>query len=138
MNPSQIGLLTEMQCQIFLIENGYNVLIPVGNHQKYDLVIEKDGKFTKIQVKHANEQDEGKSFSVKTRYDVRDTSKVQRVRHERYSTEDCDYFMTTFNNQYYLFPIFGTLETKFWLQKPRLATQKYANDYLAEKVLLNL
>lgn len=138
MNPSQIGLITEMQCQLFLVENGFNVLIPIGNHQKYDLVIEKNGKFTKIQVKHASLQDEGKSFLVKTRYDVRDTSKSQRVRHEKYSLEDCDYFMTTYNNEYYIFPVFGTSETKFWLNKPRLSTQKYAGDFLAKEVLLNL
>lgn len=137
-NPSQIGLITEMQCQLFLIEHGYNVLIPMGNHQKYDLVIEKNGKFTRIQVKHASVQDNGQSFLVKTRYDVRDISKSQRVRHERYTEKDCDYFMTEYNKVFYLFPIFGTMETKFWLKKPKLSTQKFAEDFIAEKVLLNL
>ena len=137
-NPSQVGLITEMQCQVFLIEHGYNVLTPIGNHQKYDLVIEKDGKFTKIQVKHAKSQNEGKSFLVKTRYDVRDITKSQRVRHEKYTVEDCDYFMTTYQDKFYLFPVFGTSEARFWLQKSRLSTQKYAEDYLAEKVLQNL
>ena len=42
LNPSQIGLITEYQCQLFLIEHGFNVLVPIGNYQKYDLVIEKD------------------------------------------------------------------------------------------------
>ena len=138
MNPSQIGLITEMKCQLFLVELGYNVLIPVGNHQKYDLVIESNGKFTKIQVKHASIQDEGRSFLVKTRYDVRDISKSQRVRHERYSENDCDYFMTEYNGIFYIFPVFGTMETKFWLEKPKLSTQKFAKDFVAEKVLLDL
>lgn len=40
-NPSQIGLVTELKCQLYLVENGYNVLLPIGNHQKYDMVIEK-------------------------------------------------------------------------------------------------
>ena len=69
-NPSIIGLATELKCQLYLIEQGFNVLIPMGNHQKYDIVVEKNGKFTRIQVKHATEKDEGKSFLVKTRYDV--------------------------------------------------------------------
>lgn len=137
-NPSQIGLITEMQCQLFLVENGYNVLIPIGNHQKYDLVIEKEGKFTKIQVKHASKQDEGRSFLVKTRYDVRDVSKNQRVKHEKYTENDCDYFMTEYNGEFYIFPVFGTTETKFWLKKPKMTTQKFAEDFIAEKVLLNL
>ncbi len=137
-NPSQIGLITEMQCQLFLVENGYNVLIPIGNHQKYDLVIEKEGKFTKIQVKHASEQDEGKSFLVKTRYDVRDASKTQRVKHKKYTENDCDYFMTEYNKEFYIFPVFGTTETKFWLKKPKKINQKFAEDFIAKKVLLNL
>jgi hypothetical protein len=138
MNPSQIGLITEMQCQLFLIEQGYNVLIPMGNHQKYDLVIEKNGKFTRIQVKHASMQDNGRSFLVKTRYEVRDISKSQRVKHEKYTKNDCDYFMTEYNKNFYIFPIFGTTETKFWLKKPKMSTQKFAEDFIAEKVLLNL
>jgi hypothetical protein len=137
-NPSIIGLTTELKCQLYLIEQGFNVLIPVGNYQKYDIVVEKDGKFTKIQVKHSTERDEGRSFIVKTRYDVRDVSKSQRVRHEKYTKNDCDYFMTEFNNQFYLFPVFDTTETKLWLSETRLKTQKKANDYLAEKVLQEL
>lgn len=137
-NPSIIGLTTELKCQLYLIEQGFNVLIPVGNYQKYDIVVEKDGKFTKIQVKHSTEKDEGRSFVVKTRYDVRDVSKSQRVRHEKYTKNDCDYFMTEFNNQFYVFPVFDTTETKLWLSETRLKTQKKANDYLAKKVLQEL
>ena len=110
----------------------------MGNHQKYDLVIERNGKFTRIQVKHASSQNDGKSFLVKTRYDVRDISKSQRVRHETYSLEDCDYIMTEFENQFYIFPVFGTSETKLWLTDVRLKTQRKAEDYLAEKTLQEL
>lgn len=110
----------------------------MGNYQKYDIVVEKNGKFTRIQVKHSTEHDEGKSFTVKTRYDVRDTSKNQRVRHETYTSKDCDYFMTEFQGQFYLFPVFGTTETKLWLSETRLKTQKSAQDYLAKNVLQNL
>lgn len=138
LNPSIIGLTTELKCQLYLVEQGFNVLIPMGNHQKYDIVVEKNGKFTRIQVKHATEKDEGRSFLVKTRYDVRDISKNQRVRQESYTKEDCDYFMTEFDNIFYIFPVFGTKETKFWLSKTILKTQKKAEDYVAEKVLQEL
>ena len=134
MNPSIIGLTTELKCQLFLIEQGFNVLIPMGNYQKYDIVVEKNGKFTKIQVKHATEKNEGRSFVVKTRYDVRDISKNQRVRQQTYTKKDCDYFMTEFNNEFYLFPVFETTETKLWLTDVRLKTQKQAKNYLAKEV----
>lgn len=138
LNPSIIGLATELKCQLYLIEQGFNILIPMGNHQKYDIVVEKNGKFTRIQVKHATEKDDGRSFVVKTRYDVRDISKSQRIRKESYTKEDCDYFMTEFNNVFYIFPVFGTTETKFWLSKTISKTQKKAEDYIAEKVLQEL
>lgn len=135
LNPSIVGQITELKCQLFLVEQGFNVLIPMGNHQKYDLVIEHNGKFTRIQVKHASSHDDGKSFIVKTRYDVRDISKSQRVRHESYTSADCDYIMTEFENHFYIFPVFGTSETKLWLTDIQLRTQRKAEDYLAEKTL---
>ena len=134
LNPSQIGLITEYQCQLFLIEHGFNVLVPIGNYQKYDLVIEKDNKFYRIQIKHSTEKEN--SFLVRTRYDVRDNG---RVRKETYKSEDVDYFMTEFNGVFYIFPVFGTNETKFWLTPPKnSSTSKLAKDFLAEDVLAKM
>lgn len=48
LNPSKVGLVTEYKCIIYLIEQGWNVLIPQGNYTKYDLVIEKNNKFYRI------------------------------------------------------------------------------------------
>lgn len=48
--------------------------------------------------------------------------------------------MTEYNNQYYIFPIFNTIESKFWLNEEEIRNnnQRNAKDYLAEKVLQNL
>lgn len=35
---------------------GYNVLLPLGDSQRYDLVIEKDGKLDRVQVKTTTEK----------------------------------------------------------------------------------
>lgn len=134
LSPSQIGLITEYKCQLFLIEQGFNVLTPIGNYQKYDLVIEKDNKFYRIQIKHSTEKEN--SFLVRTRYDVRDNGRVHK---ETYSKEDCDYFMTEFQGIFYMFPVFGTMETKFWLIPPKnSSTSKLAKDFLAENVLAKM
>ena len=98
LNPSQIGDITELKCQAYLIENGWNVLVPIGNHQKYDLVIEKNGKFYKIQVKHAMPVEET-GFLVRTKYEIRENGKTKKI---TYSAEDVDYFMTEFNNKFYI------------------------------------
>ena len=55
-----------------------------------------------------------------------------------YTLEDCDYIMTEFENKFYIFPVFGTAETKLWLTDVRLKTQRKAEDYLAEKTLQEL
>lgn len=133
MNPSQIGQIVELKCQAWWIEHGWNVLLPMGNYQKYDMVVEHNGKFLRIQCKHAHETETG--FKVNTKYDKRVDGKVIK---EIYSENDLDYFMTEYKNKYYLFPIFGTRETTFWTVPPRLKTCKIAQDFNAENILKTL
>ena len=74
-------------------------------------------------------------FLVRTKYEVRDNGKVKKM---TYSAEDVDYFMTEFNNKFYMFPVFGTVETRFWTVGTRLTTQKRAKDFKAEDILSTL
>jgi len=133
LNPSQIGQITELQCQQYLISQGWNVLIPIGNYLKYDLVIEKNQKFYRIQCKHATELETG--FRVRTRYDKRDNGSIKEA---IYTTEDIDYFMTECKGKFYLFPPFGTKETTFWTVPPRQKTCKIAQNFYAEDILTKL
>ena len=79
------------------------------------------------------EQETG--FLVRTKYEVRDNGKTKK---QAYQEGDIDYFMTEFKGKYYLFPIFGTTETRFWTVPPRLSNCKVAQDFLAEGVLESL
>ena len=133
LNPSQIGEITELKCKTFLIEQGWNILVPIGNYQKYDVVIEKDNKFYRIQIKHATEKED--SFLVRTRFDVRQNGKVIKG---LYTEKDCDYYMTEFRGKFYMFPIFGTNETKLWLVPKRNPDSKLAKDFLAKDILSTL
>lgn len=47
----QLGRLAEVVVMTEAIRRGYTVSFPWGGNAHYDLVIEKDGLFTKIQVK---------------------------------------------------------------------------------------
>ena len=47
------GYIAEMYVTARLIEDGWRVLHPVGENNRYDLVAERDGKFIRIQVKYA-------------------------------------------------------------------------------------
>ena len=126
-------MITEYKCMIYLLEQGWNVLIPQGNYTKYDLVIERANKFYKIQVKHAAERETG--FIVSTKYYIRGSKQKQK-----YTEEDCNYFMTEFKGKFYIFPNFNTVETKFWTVPPKSNNKnsKIAKDFLAENILKTL
>lgn len=132
LNSSQIGYITELKCKTFLLERGFTVLVPQGNYQKYDLAIEHDGAFHRIQCKHAAKEDNG--FRVRTVYATRGSSTSIP-----YTSEQCDCFMTEFEGEFYIFPVFGTKETKFWAESwtesSRYKNSKIAKDFLAEDYL---
>ena len=51
MNTKQIGEITEACVLTAFLKMGYAVMIPFGDNQRYDLVIEDDGKFQRVQCK---------------------------------------------------------------------------------------
>lgn len=53
-NGKTIGDIGEAKVLADLIEKGYTVLVPWGDNLPYDLVIERDGEFERIQVKCNN------------------------------------------------------------------------------------
>ena len=133
LNPSQIGQIVELKCQAFIIAQGLNVLVPIGNYQPYDFIIEKDNKYYKIQVKHAIPKDN--SFIVATKKSARKNGKTISVKYEK---NDLDFFMTEYKNNFYIFPNFDTKETRFWLKESRQNNSKLAKDYDAENILNKL
>lgn len=50
-NPKEVGEKTEAAILNHYIQRGIPVSIPWGNNQRYDLVIEEDGKLLKAQCK---------------------------------------------------------------------------------------
>jgi hypothetical protein len=54
MNPKAIGEVSEGVVLALLIKRGHPVLIPFGNNQRYDLVVDLgEGRFERVQVKTA-------------------------------------------------------------------------------------
>ena len=51
MNTKDKGNIGEAKAITYLLENGYAVLIPFGDNTQYDVVAEKNNKFTRIQIK---------------------------------------------------------------------------------------
>ena len=129
---SQIGLIVEQKCTTFLLEHGFTVLHPLGNFDKYDICIEKNGIFYRIQCKHANLMETG--FKLRTNIQSRNGKR------RGYTKEDCDFFMTEAYGKFYLFPVWSALEKKVWTVPSGnpVHTCCYAKDFLAEEVLKTL
>jgi hypothetical protein len=51
LTPSQIGDISEAIVRARFIEKGYVVLIPQNSALRYDIVVEKDGIFQRVQIK---------------------------------------------------------------------------------------
>jgi hypothetical protein len=50
-HPVDVGLRTEAAILAELVRRGYQVLVPFGTNQRYDLVLDMDGKFVRVQGK---------------------------------------------------------------------------------------
>src|SRR5678815_1088249 len=50
-HPVDVGLRTEAAILAELVHRGYRVLVPFGTNQRYDLVLDLDGKFVRAQCK---------------------------------------------------------------------------------------
>lgn len=50
-NSKSVGDVTQSQVMAALLRSGKKVLMPFGDNSRYDLVVEEDGRFTRIQCK---------------------------------------------------------------------------------------
>lgn len=59
LNPTQIGDISEAIVRARFIQNGYIVLMPLNSGLRYDIVVEKDGIFKRVQIKTGRVLDTG-------------------------------------------------------------------------------
>ena len=102
LNSKQKGNVTEVELILEFLKLGYNVLTPYGDCERYDFVVDKDGKFIKVQSKTAASDDNGASFRISTTSCNRKDGKIV---HHTYSEDDIDYFATVFDGKSYLIPV---------------------------------
>jgi hypothetical protein len=110
MNETKIkGLTTELQCQLFFTQLGYNVSVPLGEDCRYDMIVDFDGVLCRIQVKtcHINSTNTGIEFATRSTQ-VNATCNITKT----YSKEEIDYFATFWNNQCYLVKVEECSTTK--------------------------
>ena len=107
-NTKYLGNLTELQCITRFYELGYAISIPYGDSEKYDMILDANGKLYRLQCKHANPQiDENgivDSIKIRTVWQSGYTKHTQYHRNQ-YTKEDCDYFVTHYEGKNYLVPV---------------------------------
>ena len=142
-NTKKLGNLTELQCMTYLYGLGYSISIPFGNADKYDLILDIDGKLYKIQVKHSSEyidsNGEVEYIKFKCTWQSHNTTGYSR---NKYQENEVDFFATFYNGQCYLVPVSEcSIEKRLRIKPPKNNQQKgisFLEDYTAEEVISKL
>ena len=114
---------------------GYAILIPYGDNERYDFIVDIDGKFYRIQCKTSRSRTEGTFF-----FECNSSNTVSgKCVHYYYTPDEIDYFATTFDGKTYLVPVEeGKSQIRLRLA-PAANNQKscihWAEDYEIEKVI---
>ena len=141
----QIGNLTELQCITRFYEMGYSISIPYGDSDKYDFILDANGKLYKIQCKHAtlhrNEENMVDFISIDTVWQTGYTKK-KRLEYHTYSKDEIDYFVTYYDGKNYLVPVEECNTQKILRVLPSKNNQvkgvNFLMDYVDEKICKRL
>ena len=125
MTSKDVGNITEVSCMLEFMKLGYPVLTPYGDCQRYDFIVEINGKFYRIQSKTANDAYINEGYIV-FRCD-NTTTKNGKVVHHSYDENEIDYFSTFYDGECSTAPKNG---------QTRGIT--FASEYELEKVVANL
>ena len=127
------GLVTELQCQTYFTNLGYNVSIPLGEDCRYDMIVDFNGILQRIQVKTCHVNDNNAGISISTRST---RSNSQKSIHKNYSKKEIDYFATFYNNKCYLIKVEECFSGKTLSFKDHTVNQHcmyFIEDYEAER-----
>ena len=73
------GDLGVLKAQCRLAELGYTILIPLTEHSAYDIVVEKDGMFKRVQVKYRKKVDGTVTIPFKSSWADKNGSHIKYV-----------------------------------------------------------
>lgn len=132
----RVGSVTELKIMTAFIELGYNCSQPYGDSEKYDFIVDIEGKLLRIQCKAAVPYNDGDAFTVDLRR--KDYTHEGNI-FTNYSHDEIDYFATYFDGKCYLIPLKeNSTRRRFRIKPPKQNQTKYvsyARDYELEKVV---
>lgn len=98
------GSAAELYVAARMVERGYTVLWPLMTQSRYDIAVEKDGKFATVQVKKATGSNNGTFTYLQARLSSRNKNS-----RPKYETGEFDFFAFTDMDRIWLAP-FDELE----------------------------
>ena len=111
--------------------------MPYRDCERYDFVVDIEGKLLKIQVKTSSDSHIDEGYII-FKCANKTTKEGQFIRHP-YTKEQIDYFMTSYNGQCYLIPVEETsTEKRLRFTPPKNGQLKgisFAKDYELEKMV---
>jgi hypothetical protein len=126
----QKGLVAEMKLQTLLIEEGFSIFMPIGI-KRYDLLLEINNKFYKIQCKNAHYDKYGSL--VFNAYSIQFSEIGKRNKRRLYTKQDIDFMVGYYDDKFYCIPIeeVKTNVITLRLEEARMKNRKYkfAKDY---------
>lgn len=133
---TQLGLITELFCQLNFSKYGILLSQPIVNDSRYDYIADINGVFYRIQCKTSRGIDHDNAFT----FAVSNRNWNNGLRKDYHG--DVDFFYTYFNNQGYLIPIENVGKKDKTLRlvaadenNPHIS---WAKDFTIEKTLQNL
>lgn len=85
-NTTEVGSVTEAMVLAALVRAGFDVLVPWNRGIRYDLLMEREGVYSRIQCKTGRLKSGGIEFSVASSYAHRGRGA------RRYTASECDFF----------------------------------------------
>jgi hypothetical protein len=138
MNTKTKGSIGELLIMTQAVQRGYTVCVPYGDNQRYDLLLERNNEYIRVQVK-CLEPIEGRitlaTWTVVHNKDQDDARKYSRV---RYNSKDVDMFavVNARTHEVYMIPV-NTIEhlasiilrTDRTIKYRKCNTARWADEY---------
>lgn len=130
------GDVVELQCVLAFQEKGYYCSLPFSGSCRYDVIADVDNKLYRIQCKSSvYHEDEGILIMSATR----STTNTKKTTRYKYTTEEIDYFFTSWKEYRFLIPVKEvSTEKSLRITEPKQGIQaqmSIASDYLFDNVL---
>lgn len=132
------GILTEESLKLWFLQQGYSVSVPIGDDDRYDFIVDFDGKLVKMQSKTSNLTRTVDCLNFATASIKYNSSGSHRI---QYNSNEIDYFCTMHpeTKQVYIVPVDicgNECNLRFTLPKNnRYTGVKMAKDYEGEKMI---